>query len=126
MHCIKAGENRQFESYTVVSCKAEEDLVQDPPGDHPRNTPILSPWGKLKKKKKNVFRDLTSRHLGDLSNLVTLVVLVVQVSSTKTYFVNIISTNCAFTGETCPATIISPVKYLPKQLTALLICSYNT
>lgn len=124
MHCIKAGENRQFESYTAVSCKAEEDLVQDPPGDHPRNTPILSPWGKLKgtdQKKKYIFRDLTSRQLGDLSNLQ----VVVQVSSTKTYFVNIISTNCTFTGETCPATIISPVKYLPKQLTALLICSYN-
>ena len=58
MHCIKAGENRQFESYTVASCQAE-DLVQHPPGDHCRNTLILSPWGKLKgtDQKKNVFRN---------------------------------------------------------------------
>lgn len=66
MHCIKAGENRQFESYTVVSCKAEEDLVQDPPGDHPRNTPILSPWGKLKKKKKKCIQRLDFKTLGRL------------------------------------------------------------
>lgn len=49
-------------------------------------------------------------HLGDLNNLIT---LVVQVSSTETYSVNSISSNYTFTGATCSATIISPVKYLP-------------